>query len=125
MPKPQLARLARAASISTTASWPKSPPEPPYSSGMEVPSRPSSPASFQVSRSIMPCSRHLSKRGAQLSRMKAWVISSSIRCSSVIQSERRDGIGHQNASAGSAITGSAPERMRARCRPVAGSWRAM
>src|SRR6056297_1447987 len=84
MPWPQLARLARLPSMRIAASWPKSPPAPPYSSGMEGQSRPSSPASAQVSRSISPCLRHFSNFGAHSSPMNFAVMSAIIWCSSVI-----------------------------------------
>src|SRR6056297_384405 len=36
-----------------------------------------------------------------------------------------EALGHQKLAASRVMTGSAPERMRARCNAVAGSWRAM
>src|SRR5690606_29536204 len=47
------------------ASWRKSPPAPPYSSGIEAHKNPISPASSQASRSSMPFSRHFSSCASQ------------------------------------------------------------
>ncbi|MCY1547362.1 hypothetical protein D9M68_834160 [compost metagenome] len=49
MPKLAPDRPARAYSSLNTATWPKSPPPPPYSVGRVMPSRPSRPAFSQVS----------------------------------------------------------------------------
>src|SRR6056297_2932727 len=79
--------LARLCSIMIAASWPKSPPGPPYSSGMDGQSSPSAPASCQISRSIWPCLRHFSNFGAHSFVMNWAVMSDNMRCSSVIQPE--------------------------------------
>src|SRR6266540_2499340 len=52
---PQELSTARACSSSSTASWAKVPPPPPYSSGIDTQSRPRSPALFQKSRSTCCC----------------------------------------------------------------------
>src|SRR6056297_1752301 len=84
---PQPARLARPCSIQIAASWPKSPPAPPYSAGIEGHRRPSSPAWGQVSRSMIPALRQRSKCGRHSSSMNFAVMSESIRCSSVIHAD--------------------------------------
>src|SRR5574343_1370783 len=69
----------------SAASCPKSPPAPPYSSGMDAHRKPLAPASSQASRSIMPCARQASSLGPHCSLKKRVADSSSILCSSVIQ----------------------------------------